>query len=128
MVAQGLTDKLTFLGRVDNSAAFLAACDVVVVPSLSEGMPLVPMEAMALGKPVVATRVGGTPEVVLDGETGLLVPPGDGAALALAIDTLLRDDEARRRMGSAGRERADRHFSTETLVARYVELFTKVTS
>ena len=76
VVAQGLTDKLTFLGRVDNSAAFLAACDIVVMPSLSEGMPLVPMEAMALGKPVVATSVGGTPEVVLDGETGLLVPAG----------------------------------------------------
>jgi glycosyltransferase involved in cell wall biosynthesis len=127
-VAHGLQDRLTFLGRVDDSAAFLAACDIVVMPSLSEGMPLVPMEAMALGKPVVATAVGGAPEVVVDGETGLLVPPGDGVALAGAIDALLRDADARTRMGSAGRARADQHFSTETLVARYADLFARVVS
>jgi glycosyltransferase involved in cell wall biosynthesis len=79
--------------------------DVVVLPSRNEGWGLSLMEAMACGKPTVATRVGGIPELVRDGVDGVLVDPGDTAALAKAITDLLRDDDMRSRMGAAGRER-----------------------
>jgi glycosyltransferase involved in cell wall biosynthesis len=83
---------------------YIAAADVLVHPSLSEGMPNVVLEAMALGTPVVATRVGGTPEVVTDGQTGLLVPPGDPAALADALSRLLADAALRTRLAAAATE------------------------
>ncbi len=82
-----------------------ARAAVVVLPSYREGLPLAVIEAMAHGRPVVATTVGGIPELVVDGETGLLVPPGDPQALRSALERLLADPALRRRMGQAGRER-----------------------
>ena len=77
--------------------------DVFVLPSLSEGSPNALLEAMACGLPIVATRVGGVPEIAVDGETALLVPPEDPVALARAIDRLLRDRPLAARLGSAAR-------------------------
>ena len=86
----------------------MAAADLLVLPSLSEGRPNVVREAQACGLPVVATRVGGTPELINDGETGLLVDSGDARSLALAIARLLADGDLRSALGRAGREQAQR--------------------
>lgn len=89
----------------DELARLYARAAVVVLPSHREGLPLCVLEAMAHGRPVVATAVGGIPEVVVDGVTGLLVPPGDAAALRSAVERLLADPVLRRRMGREGRRR-----------------------
>ncbi|MCK6552305.1 glycosyltransferase [Myxococcota bacterium] len=98
---------LVLLGPRDDAAELVGAADVVVCPSRSEGLPQVPLEAMAAAVPVVATAVGGTPEVVVDGETGRLVPPEDPQALARAIDELAADPARARRIGAEGRARLD---------------------
>jgi glycosyltransferase involved in cell wall biosynthesis len=119
----GVADRVRFLGRRDDVPALLAAVDVLVLPSWIEGLPLVVLEAMAAGVPVVATDVGGTPEAVADGETGVLVPPRDVDALAGAIDALLSDPERARRLGAAGRERARERFDAESAARRVVGLY-----
>ena len=86
---------------------------LLVMPSFYESFGIACLEAMAFGLPVVATRVGGLPEVIEDGVTGLLVPPGDADALAQAMIRLLSDADLRRRMGQAGRERVLKEFTTE---------------
>jgi len=110
--ALGLGDAVAFLGRVDGGRvrALLPGAAALVVPSLYEGMPLVVLEAMAAAVPVVASRVSGIPEVVVDGETGWLVPPEDPPALAAALAALLGDGAAARRRGAAGRQRLDERF------------------
>jgi glycosyltransferase involved in cell wall biosynthesis len=97
--------RLRLLGPRADAARLLPAADVVALPSRSEGFPQVPLHAMAAERPVVATRVGGTPEVVEDGGTGLLVPPEDPRALAEALRHLLATPALARRLGAAGRER-----------------------
>jgi glycosyltransferase involved in cell wall biosynthesis len=84
------------------------------------------MEAMALGLPVVATNVGGVPKLVLDGETGLLVPPAEAEALAAALLELMRDAEKRRALGEAGRRRALEQFSIQPAAAKYQALYDKL--
>ena len=103
---RGLGAAIRFHGALDETsvAAILRQSSVLVVPSFSEGLPVVIMEAMASGLPVVASAVDGIPELVRDGETGLLVPPGDPEALAGAILALLADPARSRRMGEAGRQ------------------------
>jgi glycosyltransferase involved in cell wall biosynthesis len=115
--------RVVFAGYRDDVPALIAGCDVFCLPSTIEGLPLVVLEAMAHAKPVVATRVGGTPELVVDGETGVLVPPGDVAALAAALDGLLHDPERARRMGEAGRERVRAEFDADTLAGRILALY-----
>lgn len=95
---------------------YLEAMDVFVLPSLWEGLSLALLEAMFHGLPVVATAVNGTPEAVADERTGLLVPPGDPGALADAMARLARDPELRTRLGTAGREEAERRFTVERMV------------
>jgi glycosyltransferase involved in cell wall biosynthesis len=98
---------------------------VVACPSRREGFGVVCLEAMAHGRAVVATGVGGLRDLVVDGETGIVVPPGDSAALRVALQRLLADRELRRRLGAAGRERARQHFSwpvaTDATLAAYAE-------
>ncbi|MFA6108632.1 MAG: glycosyltransferase [Candidatus Latescibacterota bacterium] len=116
-----LGGAVAFPGIVEDVRPWLAGLDLLVVPSRREGLGLVILEGMAMGIPVVASRVGGIPEVVVDGETGLLVEAGDPASLAAAALTLLADPERRRRMGRAGRQRAIERFSLETMSARIAE-------
>ena len=104
-------------------APWIDACDLLVLPSREEGMPLAALEAMIQGRAVVATRVGGTPEVVVEGVTGLLVPPEDPAALAEALGRLIRDGAARQRMGEAGRTRALAEFTVERMAERTLEMY-----
>ena len=120
---RGLGQRVRFLGHREDVAALLPALDLLALSSHWEGMPNAVLEAMAAGLPVVATAVGGAPEVVVDGVTGLLVPPRDPQALAQAIAGLLSDPERRRRMGRAGRERAAAHFRVEQMVERTERLY-----
>ena len=115
--AWGVRDSVAFLGRRDDVPALMRRFDVFVLPSLWEGLPNVALEAQAASRPVVATTVDGTPEAVGDGETGLLVPPREPAAMATAIAALLADPGRRESMGAAGRERVARMFGMERMVA-----------
>lgn len=109
----GLKGVVIFTGYRHDSMALMSLCDLVALPSIHEGMPLVPIEAAALGKAVVATAVDGTKEVVADGDTGILVRPEQPKALADAIIRLLVDPNERARMGERGRARANREFTLE---------------
>lgn len=107
----GLEGIVEFPGRVDDKAAFMAACRIGVVPSLgSEAVSRAALEWMALGRPVIASRVGGLPDLVKDGVTGVLVPPGDSPALAAALSTLLLDATLTESLARAGRESWEREF------------------
>ena len=99
----GVSAALIFLGERSDISAILAAADIFALPSVSEGLPISILEAMAAGKPVVASSVGGVPELVTDGETGCLVPPREPIALAKALMLLADDPALRQRMGAAGR-------------------------
>lgn len=114
----GIEAHLHFVGRVEWARELISALDVLVISSLSEGSSLVGMEAMALGKPVVATAVGGVPEVVADGQTGILVQPGDPAALAAAVVEVLSDPARAEEMGERGRQRAAAHFDIVEMLER----------
>jgi glycosyltransferase involved in cell wall biosynthesis len=120
----GLGDAVRFLGQVDDVPALLARAGLLVQPSLLEGIALTLLEAMARGLPVVATRVGGNPEVVVDGQTGRLVPARAPGPLADAMLDLWRDPERSRQLGRAGRERAERCFDVRRTAARYEQLYT----
>jgi glycosyltransferase involved in cell wall biosynthesis len=101
-------------------------CEAFVCPSIYEPFGITNLEAMACGRPVVATRVGGIPEVVLDGETGLLVPPSNPGALAEAIEGLLADPERAGAMGVAGRRRVEEHFGWHSVALRTLQLYREV--
>jgi glycosyltransferase involved in cell wall biosynthesis len=124
--AVGVRDRVVFAGRRNDVGDVLAELDVFALPSWTEGLPLVVLEAMARRTPVVATKVGGTPEVVVDGETGLLVPPRDPEALAAALRRLLEDADLRRRLGDAGYARVRDRFSAEAMMRRVLELYDEV--
>jgi glycosyltransferase involved in cell wall biosynthesis len=119
----GIRDRVRFLGDRSDIPDLLAACDVFVLPSLYEGLPISVLEAMAAERPVVATAIGGTDEVVTDGVSGLLVPPADPDAIASALRRLLGDDGLRARLASAGRARATTEFSADRMVRRVTELY-----
>jgi glycosyltransferase involved in cell wall biosynthesis len=121
-----LGDHVRFLGDVRDIPALLARASLFALPSLTEGVSLTLLEAMARGLPVVATRVGGNPEVVLDEETGLLVPARSPAELAGAVLRLWRDRGAARRMGLAARRRAEQYFDVRRMVAGYEDLYAQL--
>ncbi len=112
----GVMRETLFLGYQEQVASFFAAFDVFILPSANEGTPVTAIEALAAGKPVVATRVGGIPDVVRDGEDGFLVAPGDVDALADRLAQLATDDKLRKRMGEAARSRVRERYSVERLV------------
>jgi glycosyltransferase involved in cell wall biosynthesis len=119
----GLQEAVRFLGTRSDIPQLLSLLDVVALPSLEEGFPNVVLEAMAAGKPVVATRVGGTPEAVIHRETGLLVPPKDPRALADAILEVLDDPQRANAMGQAGCERVRKAFDLSRMVQEIEALY-----
>jgi glycosyltransferase involved in cell wall biosynthesis len=119
----GLGDRVDFLGQRDDVPQLLACSDVVVLPSLNEGLPLAVLEAMSAQKPVVATAIGGTDEAILDGESGLLVPPRDSTALARAIRALVDDPSLAAGLARAARRRAEQSFSCAQMLERVVGVY-----
>lgn len=118
----GLQKSVMLLGKFDNVTKFLAAADVFVLPSRWEGLPIALLEAMSAGLPVVATRVEGVDEVVVDQEHGLLVPVGNVSALSDAILQLLRDPQVRRKMGMAAKHRLLEAYSIDHMGEKYLSL------
>jgi glycosyltransferase involved in cell wall biosynthesis len=124
----GVEDRVRFLGQREDVSGLLANCDVFVLPSLYEGLPLSVLEAMAAGKPVVATSIGGTKEAVVDGVTGLLIPPRDPSSMAAAIRKLLFDTSLAKRLGAAGRVRAAEAFSCESMARGVTRVYEEIFS
>jgi glycosyltransferase involved in cell wall biosynthesis len=122
-----LDGRVQFLGMVRDVAGALAGASLFVLSSVSEGVPLTLLEAMARGLPVVATEVGGIPEVVEHERTGLLVKPGDPAALADAMMRILDDHALAARMGEAGRRRIEQNFDIRRMVAAYERMYASKT-
>jgi glycosyltransferase involved in cell wall biosynthesis len=119
----GVGDAVELLGERSDVAELLASSDAFVLSSRSEGLPMSVLEAMAAAVPVVATAVGGVPELVRDGETGMLVAAGDDAALAAALERLVRDPELRDRLGEGGRERVEREFALDACRRAHLALY-----
>jgi glycosyltransferase involved in cell wall biosynthesis len=124
----GLGQQVQFLGEVRDIPGLLARASMLVLPSLTEGISLAVLEAMARGLPVVATRVGGNPELVVDGETGYLVPPQQPAWMAERMLDLIRQPELARTMGRRARDRVEANFRVADMVAKYEELYRSVTA
>jgi glycosyltransferase involved in cell wall biosynthesis len=124
----GVSQNLHFLGEREDVADLISLFDVAVLSSLSEGLSNVILEYMSSSKPVVATNVGGNPELVVHGQTGLLVPPADAQALAEAVLSLLGNEEMALRYGAAGRKRVEDKFGLGTMIREYEKLFERVLS
>lgn len=123
-----LRGRVTFTGRVDNVAAYLQASDLFAFPTLDEALGMSAAEAQACGLPAVASRTGGVPDIVEDGVTGILVPPGDAGALAAGLRLLVEDSSLRARFALAARTRAQERFALAVSVGRYAELFHSLTA
>lgn len=121
--ALGVDDRIVFLGYREDIPDLLACCDLFVLPSLYEGLPLSILEAMAAGKPVIASAIGGNNEVITHGETGLLVPPADSISLARAMQRLLSDSVLAQRLATAGKVHVYQKFSAETMVRRVTQIY-----
>jgi glycosyltransferase involved in cell wall biosynthesis len=119
----GLAERVLFLGRREDVPQLLAACDVFALPSLYEGSSLAVLEAMAARRAVVSSAIGGTAELIADGENGLLVPPGDAPALATALRRLLAEAPLREELARKARDRAEAEFSRETMGRRVEEIY-----
>jgi len=122
----GVSGSVEFCGEVSDVAAHLRQASMLVLPSRSEGLSIAVLEAMGLGLPVVATRVGGTPEAVTHGVTGLLVDKDDVEGLASAVLRLRRDHTMAQQFGAAGRESVASRFDVRTMVARYEGMYAEV--
>lgn len=122
----GLADRVQFVGQVPNIADYLSVADLLLLPSQTESFGLSALEALACEVPVIATRVGGLPEVVLDGETGYLVEVGDTRAMADRAAEILCHKTKQQTMGRRGREYAVERFNTEQVIPQYVELYERV--
>ena len=114
-------------GRRDDVAAILPEFDVFVLPSLNEGISNTILESMASGLPVIATNAGGNPELVADGETGILVSPSDAEELANALRRYAEDPSLAAKHGARGRERAEQEFSVDRMIAGYLEVYDELT-
>jgi glycosyltransferase involved in cell wall biosynthesis len=120
--------QAVFLGWRNDAANIMADVDLLAVPSRWEGFGLVTLEAMALAKPVVASHVSALPEIVVPGETGLLVRAGDFGGLADSIDSLLADPQRATVMGRVGRDRARREFTVERMAQRTADVYRNLVS
>jgi glycosyltransferase involved in cell wall biosynthesis len=121
-----LHDRVKFLGYRNDIPDLLRLMDVVVMPSLQESFPRVPLEAMAMKVPVIASTVGGLPESVIHGETGILVPPGDSVSLHDALMYLYRNPDVRKKMGEAGRKRVEGNFNIESNIRATEALYLEI--
>jgi len=121
--ALGIEPHVLFLGPRTDMHRILRLLDLYVLPSIWEGLPLVLIEAMAASLPIVATDVGGNPELVEDGGNGLLVPPGNPAAICAAVTALSRDPGRREAMGRRSRARFEQHFTVARMVDKYASLY-----
>lgn len=121
--ALGIADRVLFTGWRRDLPHIYADLDALALSSDNEGTPVSVIEAMAAGCPVVATRVGGVPDLITDGETGFLVPPSDAQALAAAILRVLRDQEAAGRMGRTARAFVRQRFTTKRLITDMERLY-----
>jgi len=130
--AQGLADKVILVGTVDDAAlsGHLHACDLLILPSTyrSEAFGLVMLQAYACARPVICSDLPGLSTVNVDGQTGLLVPPGDSAALAAAINRLLADPALRQRLGQTGRQQVEQLYTAEAMRRRIEEVYDQLTS
>ena len=122
----GLSNRVFLLGERNDVPSILASSDVFVLPSNWEGLPYTVIEAMMAGLPVVATSVGGVPELVEDGVTGFLVPRSDPEALAEALQRLIDDPELRERMGKAGRQKAMCEFTLDRMLRETEKVYEEV--
>ncbi len=125
---RGLRDQVQFVGHLDHAELMelMAAVDIVVVPSVHEGLSVTAAEALMLGKPVIASNVGGLAEVVEAGISGVLVPPADPAALAGSIARLILDEALRKCLGKEGERRAMRRFRVADVAAAHERLFERL--
>jgi glycosyltransferase involved in cell wall biosynthesis len=105
---------------------FIRAADIFVLPSLWEGFGLAIIEAMSFSKPVIATKVGGIPEILLDGMAGILCPPNDPESLSDTIITMIKNPDLREKMGRAGRERVENFFTAQIMSSRYQEIYRNI--
>jgi glycosyltransferase involved in cell wall biosynthesis len=124
--ALGITTHVRFTGFRRDILALMQGFEIFVFASSSEGLGTAILDAMALGKPVVATRAGGIPEAVQDGMTGLLVPPRDPQALAEAIRSLLRHSEQAQALGEAGRKRVEQYFTVERMACQTLQVYKRI--
>ncbi len=123
----GIIDKVEFMGNQYDMAAAYRTMDIFVLPSLIEGTPMVLLEAMSMGLPVIASNVGGIPHVIAEGE-GILVPPRDTTGLGLEIFRLLEDGELRRKIGKEARKKILMNYSLQSFFKRYVDTYKKILS
>jgi sugar transferase (PEP-CTERM/EpsH1 system associated) len=123
---EGVTEQVWIAGARNDIPALMQALDLFVLPSKAEGISNTILEAMATGLPVVATAVGGNPELVVEGATGTLVPPQEPAAMARAIEQYLLEPQRLREHGQAGRKRIEKEFSMEAMVNKYMAVYDEV--
>jgi N-acetyl-alpha-D-glucosaminyl L-malate synthase BshA len=123
---RGITDRIVFLGDQEYIAGLLPVADVFLLPSEHESFGLAALEAMACGVPVVGSRIGGLPEVIVDGETGFLCGPHDIGCMREVVLGLLRDEERRLKIGASARERALREFSRDKIVDQYLKAYLRL--
>lgn len=119
----GIINNVIFTGFINDIREILSSIDLLVFPSLSEGFPMVVLEAMAMGKPIVATRIDGITEQISDGKEGLLVPPKDPSALAEAVSKLIGNRKLAKSMGLAARKKAEAEFSVEKMIAETEKVY-----
>jgi len=122
----GLNNEVRFLGYRDDIPELLRKIDIVAVPSKREAFGMVAIESMAARVPVVATRVGGLPELIDNDHTGLLVPPGDTESLCMAIRYLIENPGIRKRMGEKGRKKVEKYFKIEDKIRETERLYLEV--
>ncbi len=123
-----LRGSVSMLGRRNDMPSVYASLDIMVSSSRQEGLPMAILEGMASSLPLIATRVGDVPTVVLDGQTGVVVPPENAALLASAIVSLLRNPAQRKRLGAAARKLIEDEFSAERMTADYLRVYAKAAS
>jgi glycosyltransferase involved in cell wall biosynthesis len=125
-VRLGLGKNILFAGHQELSYDFINMMDIFVLPSLHEGIPMVLLEALALKRPVVASRVGGIPEVVSHGLSGMLVNPGNDTELAVGLQQLIQDREVAASLGVAGRNRVEQEFDAALMAKRTATMYQSI--